>query len=297
MFLGIPVATPTRTKEVIDKGGIPGQTDPTMPKPSGSQSRLRQSSQSRTQSRTPTRPGSARAAAAAKPAPSPHLIERLTATQILVAFAVLVAVVGAAILFFSDARTQYLGREARVLMKKKLWAKALASWQPLLDRFPQSPVINMRMGECLLELGKPQEALARLDDAVSNLGEIRGDNTSVVAGLYALRGWALLELGRTQEAIEDLRKELTETPDDPRANYLLGDFLAKQGDFVHAAAFFQRIANRPEYASKIAEFKKKMAEQLLKIPDEELTDVPEQVGRDQVTSVPISPLERKQPKP
>ena len=214
------------------------------------------------------------------PAVKFHLMDFLTVPRAIAALTIFLVVVGSAFYFPSSSRMARLGVEARNEMAKGHWEKSLAAWQALYDMGDDqqiSPIVNMSMGRCLLELKKWEPALDHLDKALANADQLAGSPNALV-GLHAMRGWALVEMGKIEEGFTELKTELQSNPDQPLANLVVGRFFLKNNDPVRAGLHFQRLANRPEYAKEVADFKKYVAENFLNIPDSELTDVPEKIS-------------------
>lgn len=100
------------------------------------------------------------------------------------------------------------------LLATKQWARAVECFEKVLDYDPHRDHVRVALGECLLNLGRPSEALAQLDQCWSQPERFR-----VLFGKAA----ALQLLRRFDEA-ESLYKRLLEL--DPKAAEALSNLIA-----------------------------------------------------------------------
>lgn len=284
----IPAVRPAdRRKQPLTSAMAPSDTICLMAKQNPSSQRSRPNV-SRPRAEADSRRPSGRPPSTQRDHQPKHLLEHISAVHVVVGLGIFLLLVGGAFFLLSDTGAQNLGAEARQAMKKKNWKSALEYWSPLASRYPKSPVIHMSMGECLLNLGDAQRALDHLNKAVEHIEETRG-NTEMVSGLFALRGWARLELGQVKEGLDDLYYELQINPDHPLANYRLAKFFESQQDYINAGPCYQRLANNPEYAKDTEAFKEKVGRVIASVPESEVADLPEKAAAGKLEMLPPPP--------
>ena len=104
--------------------------------------------------------------------------------------------------------TRYvLTAQALLLRVEGHWDEAETAYRRLLERYPDDFNLNNQVAVCAIELGRSEEALPRLQKAVSlSLDEPLGFVSEINMGR------ALVRLGRDREAIEWLRRAKQEAP-------------------------------------------------------------------------------------
>ena len=112
------------------------------------------------------------------------------------------------------------------------WDEAFASYQKAQELSPEdpTPLYNMAVGKAAQ--GRSGEALA----LCARLLEKKLGN----AGGHLLRGVFLFRLGKTREALDELREAVRLAPDSSEANYDLGIALLSSGKSDEAQVAFQR---------------------------------------------------------
>lgn len=118
------------------------------------------------------------------------------------------------------------------------WADAATCYQKALQQFPSLQSLRLNMVHCLLESGRGQ-------DAVAELKEVAAKDAFYRDRALVLLGQTLLQLGKTQEALEQLT--LVYHPSGPvEAQYWYAMALKANGRRDDAkSAFEQLVASAP----------------------------------------------------
>lgn len=123
--------------------------------------------------------------------------------------------------------------EAQQLIMDQKWPEALKPIQTALKTLPDDPELLIWEGVLYEQLGQPVPAKASLDHAQYELKE------------QPVAFW--LQLGNTRLQVNNLtgadqatQQALALAPDDPQANFLVGNVAEAQGDTVKAIEVFSR---------------------------------------------------------
>jgi len=110
---------------------------------------------------------------------------------------------------------------------------------------PKDPLTRCDLGLTLSQLGKHDEAIPHLTEALRQLPDGFGKQYSAQEMHYHLGG-ALVLTGKPKEASEHLAEAVHRNPRDEEAHYLLALALAQQGDVNEAAKYYSAaVALRP----------------------------------------------------
>lgn len=104
-------------------------------------------------------------------------------------------------------------------------------WRDVVAKRPENPRGHSNLGLYLLEIGKPDEAIQQLNEALRlnpNFAEAQSN-----------LGVALANTGRMEQAIPLFTSALSIRPNLKIANYNLGQVFASKGDFEQAALYYQ----------------------------------------------------------
>jgi tetratricopeptide (TPR) repeat protein len=108
----------------------------------------------------------------------------------------------------------------------------------LYRRFPENPAAQERLGQLLVEAGRPEEAVAALEQAAAR--SPTSANRAALALAYA-------KSGQAEKALELLRGAVGAEPDNPELRLLYGRLLRDQKRFAEAAGEFLRyVQARPD---------------------------------------------------
>lgn len=99
------------------------------------------------------------------------------------------------------------------------WREAEKNAQALVTLRPENANANLLLGVALAGGGKPEDAIKSLDKAIKL--------NAAVPGGYLTRGSAYAALKETQEAENDYRKAMEQTPEDIKPMLALADLLAR----------------------------------------------------------------------
>jgi tetratricopeptide (TPR) repeat protein len=140
------------------------------------------------------------------------------------------------------ARHQQLGQR---LLEKGQIDQARSEFADGLKLEPGEKVLQMGMTRALLMAGQPEQALAMLKGI---------DAASLPPWqTQALRGWALYELGKWDEARGALLEGVKLNPQPAEAYYLLGSVYLHQKDFEHAAECFRHAFESTSAGKQISQ--------------------------------------------
>jgi hypothetical protein len=128
-----------------------------------------------------------------------------------------------------DAESIYA--EARRLQGAGDHAAALGRYEALLARFPDEVALNVNAGALLVDMHRPQDALAYLDRAARIAPEERAVDE------HRARAWALL--GRYAEAAAAERRLLRDDPDDAGRHFRLAHVLLGRGELAEGWAEYE----------------------------------------------------------
>jgi tetratricopeptide (TPR) repeat protein len=152
-------------------------------------------------------------------------------------------------------------KRARVLYGARRFAEALAACGEVLKSLPDDPVATRLRAECLLELGRPREALAgydrylkkgrpdvelyrrraRAQASLDNLAGVVAEYTAALelrreAPLLAARGWAYLVNAQAKLALRDFEEARRLAPDSAEVRAGRGAALVELGQWQAGAA-------------------------------------------------------------
>ncbi|MBI1791320.1 MAG: tetratricopeptide repeat protein [Acidobacteria bacterium] len=102
-----------------------------------------------------------------------------------------------------------------------------------LRKYPRDVALHYNLGAVLLSLGKTEEAVGRLREALG----IAPDHAAARNSL----GAALESQGKLEEAIAEYQRAVRQDPDYADAHYNLGNSLAAQGRFEEAAGHYREV--------------------------------------------------------
>jgi tetratricopeptide (TPR) repeat protein len=133
-----------------------------------------------------------------------------------------------------------LEASAYLLLAQGRYAEAIASYQRLLDEYPNSYFAYNQIGSCLVMLGRSEEAVPLIETAIR-----RDPRNGYVWERYENLGFALLMLGRDEESVFWTQHALAGNPNGTprnRAFYIL-----------RRAAAFARLGRLDEAHRALAE--------------------------------------------
>lgn len=111
---------------------------------------------------------------------------------------------------------------------------AISEYRLRLAEEPGDSVAQQRLGDCLLAVGREDEAMSYYRDAIRNKGENPQLHLNL-AGIYERK--ALLD-----EAVVEYRQVLASTPDNVQARQRLADIYTLRGSFPQALEQYQELA-------------------------------------------------------
>ncbi len=120
-------------------------------------------------------------------------------------------------------------RAVDVAIAEKDFAGAIPHLLYLIERNPKDWTRLTQLGDCYLEIEKPDEAIAQFDSSLKLAPE--QDLTARLGRAYYLQG-------KTEDAMKIFRDTLRENPADPYANFYLALINMKQKNYAKAAFFF-----------------------------------------------------------
>ena len=109
-------------------------------------------------------------------------------------------------------------------------------------RKPENAPFFARIASRLLELGRPEEAVALCNDNI-------GRSANYLSGLVVL-GEGCLALGDYEKVKEVLNTALKQDPDNLRALYLLGRTAQREGEILLAYSFYERVLEADPYCEE-----------------------------------------------
>jgi len=125
-----------------------------------------------------------------------------------------------------------------VLHKQERWDEALSAFRTSLSIFKQNALTEYCIAQILLQNSRAEEAKVHFESILSGHG--MGFGSHNLFALYADYGFALLMLGRFQDALPPLTQGLKMNEDLPYALNALGYSLAHLGRNEEAVTAFQR---------------------------------------------------------
>jgi tetratricopeptide (TPR) repeat protein len=126
------------------------------------------------------------------------------------------------------------------------WGDELRLFRWAAESAPRSTKVHHKLATLLLTAERPAEALVEADRAL----ELLPSNSRARVARAAILG----KLGRTPEQEADLRRALSESPDDPDAAYALGGLDRDAGRLDDAAALWRRtVALRPLHSGALSD--------------------------------------------
>jgi tetratricopeptide (TPR) repeat protein len=131
---------------------------------------------------------------------------------------------------------------ARTVARNEEYRSAVSIWQTVTERWPINSRAYYNLGFALAKMGRMQEAIAQLEEAL----RLKPDYVEARVNL----GNALRSLGRLSEAIAEYQTALRVDPNDADARLNLGHVLASLGRFPEAIAQDEALLRlRPELAA------------------------------------------------
>ena len=132
-------------------------------------------------------------------------------------------------------------KQAEAFQQARDFAQAEPLYRQFLEAHPQLSQYQINLGNCLLELKKPEEAIAAFDKALAGLKaanpDLKGDATA--AALMASIGTARDQLGQTEAAAEACRESARLVPPtDPALAYNLAEILMAGNDSAGALEYY-----------------------------------------------------------
>ena len=125
-------------------------------------------------------------------------------------------------------------------------AEAGQVYQQILTVAPSHPDTLHMMGVLLLQMGQPDQALSRIEQAIAAAAPKSGGAApvanSVATAFHVHRAHALLALGRVSEAIAACRIALQLKRGNAEAHQVLGHALTDTGDYAGALKAYQDAA-------------------------------------------------------
>lgn len=125
-----------------------------------------------------------------------------------------------------------------VLHRQGRFAEALQHFEASLEVFPQSALTEYCVAQILIETGRSQEAVHRLENVLS--GYRLGFGRFNMYALYVDYGFALMTLQRYEEAIQNFQQGLAMNEDVPHALNGLGYTFMQLGRRDEARSTFER---------------------------------------------------------
>ncbi|HSN15567.1 MAG TPA: DUF1736 domain-containing protein [Anaeromyxobacteraceae bacterium] len=126
------------------------------------------------------------------------------------------------------------------------WGDELRLFRWAAESAPRSTKVHHKLATLLLAAGLPDEALVEADRALALLPS---NSRARVA-----RAAALGKVGRTAEQEVELRRAVSESPDDPEATYLLAGLVRDSARLDEAAALWRRtVTLRPLHAGALSD--------------------------------------------
>ncbi|MBI3736441.1 tetratricopeptide repeat protein [Candidatus Sumerlaeota bacterium] len=130
---------------------------------------------------------------------------------------------------------------AEAALAAKDYKGALDHLKYILSRYPDAWDRLSQLGDCYLEMEKPEQALEYYQKSLS----IKPDQD-----LKAKLGRTFYLLGRNDEAGQLFREALNADPNDPLANFYVALINMKQKNYAKAAFFFQGASSDPALFEK-----------------------------------------------
>lgn len=120
-------------------------------------------------------------------------------------------------------------------------AAALAPLREIVKMYPAAWSRQAQLGDCLLDLERPQEALDAYAESLKGNAKQNFD---------AQMGQAFYLLRQEDKAIEKLSRAIKTNPYDAKANYYIGLYHMNRKDYARAAFFLQGAASDPKLFEK-----------------------------------------------
>ncbi len=117
------------------------------------------------------------------------------------------------------------------------WGTARTALEELRQLDPENAHYAVLLGAVYQRLGETARATAQFEDARARLGD---------GPFYRERAQAYLRVGLVQEALADAQQAVDLLPDDPEAQYYLGNAYEAMGDVPAALAAYQRASELAE---------------------------------------------------
>lgn len=133
-------------------------------------------------------------------------------------------------------------RLAERAVAQEKYADAVPHLQSIVQRYPKAWMRYRQLGDCYLELEKPEEALEAYR---ASLKEAPKQDLNARLG----RAFYLKDKG-SKEAIGFLQKAFDKDQNDSEVNYYMGLFYMNQREYAKAAARFQAAAGDPKFREK-----------------------------------------------
>jgi tetratricopeptide (TPR) repeat protein len=117
-------------------------------------------------------------------------------------------------------------------IQRKEYAKALESYQELIRQNIMPPVVNFNAGLALLEMGKPEDAVPYLEEAVAKQPGVADWHLNLARAYH--------QSSQLQKALKHYRASTTINPDQPVAHNEMGMLFWDLKSFYFADASFQK---------------------------------------------------------
>lgn len=172
------------------------------------------------------------------------------------------------------------GQMSRVLANRAYetgqWEKAYKKYVNIYGEDSKIVGIQLRLGYCLAELGRDEQAIQHLNKAEA-LAEKNRRQPREQALLYALQSRVQAREGKWEQARQDAEKALQFVEDQPRAQATLLEYALEKENWQMAGEYARNLKKQKAYPELTQSFYEKMASLAASIATEELEDVPKEV--------------------
>ena len=135
--------------------------------------------------------------------------------------------------------------------EKGEWEKAKQHYLIIKGIYPESETINYELGNVYMNLKDYQNALACFKIAE---GHQKKPSTDLLKNI----GLCYINTGNRSEALLYFKNTLEKSPNDPDANFYLGEDMVKNKKYDEAAKYFQRIPTPESFGQKLADYWKEI---------------------------------------